>query len=87
MASKKFLELQEFSMEDLMAELRATEADYQKMKFDHAVKGLDNPMELRTMRRDIARLKTEIRRRELEAMTPEQLARRSKIRARRRRNK
>ncbi len=74
-------------MEDLMAELRATEADYQKMKFDHAVKGLDNPMELRTMRRDIARLKTEIRRRELEAMTPEQLARRSKIRARRRRNK
>lgn len=74
-------------MEDLIAELRATEADYQKMKFDHAVKGLDNPMELRTMRRDIARLKTEIRRRELEAMTPEQLARRSKIRARRRRNK
>lgn len=84
MASKKFIELQEFSKEELMSELEATQTDYQKMQFDHAVKGLDNPIELREMRRDIARIKTEIRRREVAEMTPEQLAKRSKIRARRR---
>jgi large subunit ribosomal protein L29 len=85
MASKKFLELQDFSDTDLIAELEATEAEYQKMKFDHAVKGLDNPLTLREMRRDIARLKTEARRRELAQLTPEELAKRSKIRERRRR--
>ena len=87
MASKKYLELQEYSVDELIAELAATEVDYQKMQFDHAVKGIDNPMELREMRRDIARIKTEIRRRELAEMSPEQLAKRSKIRERRRRNK
>ena len=84
MASKKYLELQDFSDEDLVAELEATEVEYQKMKFDHAVKGLDNPLTLRVMRRDIARLKTEARRRELAQMPPEELAKRSKIRDRRR---
>ncbi len=86
MASKKFLELKDFTDTDLLSELEGTEASYQKMRFDHAVKGLDNPLELREMRRDVARIKTEIRRRELAQMTPEQLAKRSKIRERRRRN-
>ncbi|MCO6487296.1 MAG: 50S ribosomal protein L29 [Phaeodactylibacter sp.] len=85
MATKKFLELQEFSDADLHSELRDTEAQYQKLKFDHAIKGLENPLVLREVRRDIARLRTEIRRREIAAMSPEQLANRSKIRARRRR--
>jgi len=63
--------------------LAETETAYQKLTFDHAIRGLDNPLELRGLRRDVARLKTEIRRREVAAMTPEQLAKRSKIRARR----
>jgi large subunit ribosomal protein L29 len=84
MASKKYLELQEFSDADLLTELQGSEADYIKMSFDHAVKGLDNPMELRSMRRDIARLKAEVRRREMAQMTPRELGKRSKIRARRR---
>jgi len=86
MASKKYLELQEFSDSDLNNELAETVAQYQKIKFDHAIKGLDNPLTLREVRRDIARLKSEVRRRELAAMTEEQLAGRSKIRARRRKN-
>lgn len=85
MATKKFLELQEFSDADLQSELKETEAQYQKLKFDHAIKGLDNPLVLREVRRDIARLRTEIRRRQIAAMPEEQLANRSKIRARRRR--
>ena len=84
MATKKFLELKEFSNEDLVAELEQTEVALQKLKFDNAIKGLDSPIELRDVRRDIARLKTEIRRRELESMSEEELTGRSKIRARRR---
>lgn len=86
MATKKYLELQDFSDADLFSELESTEAEYQKMHFDHAVKGLDNPLELRDMRRDVARIKTEIRRRELAQMNADQLNKRSKIRERRRRS-
>lgn len=84
MATKKFLELQDYSDSDLQGELATTESKYEKMKFDHAVKGLDNPLLLREVRRDIARLQTEIRRREVANMSEEQLAKRSKIRNRRR---
>ena len=55
------------------------------MKFEHAIKGLSNPMELRDLRRAIARLNTEVRRRIVATMGPEELALRTKIRARRRR--
>ena len=84
MATKKFLELQDFSDADLAAELNQTEVQYQKLKFDHAIKGLDNPLTLREVRRDIARLQTEIRKRELNNASEAVLAKRSRIRARRR---
>lgn len=84
MATKKFIELQDFSDEDLMNELKETRAQYVKMKFDHAIKGLDNPIALTEVRRDIARLHTEARRRELIAADA---ATRTKIRARRRTRK
>lgn len=83
MATKKYQEVQEINDNDLKETLTETETAYQKLTFDHAIRGLDNPLELRDLRRDVARLKTEIRRREVAAMTPEQLAKRSKIRARR----
>ncbi len=84
MASKKFIEAKEFSDADLLAELKETEVQYGKLKMDHAIKGLENPLLIRDVRRDVARLKTEVRRRELGAMTPEQVAGRTKIRSRRR---
>lgn len=85
MATKKFLELQDYTIEELTNELGQTEAQYQRLTFDHAIKGLDNPLTLREVRRDIARLKTEVRRREIAEMNSEELANRSKKRARRRR--
>ena len=85
MASKQFIELQELSDDDIRAELREVESQYQKLKFDHAIRGLENPLVLRQVRRNVARLKTEVRRRELLAASEEDLANRSKIRARRRR--
>ena len=82
MPSKKYLELQDFSEEELKNELTETETQYAKMKFDQTLKGLENPLSLRSVRRDVARMKTEVRRRELAAM--EDLSGRSKKRARRR---
>ncbi|MBV6425696.1 MAG: 50S ribosomal protein L29 [Haliscomenobacter sp.] len=83
MSSKKFEELQDYSLEDLTAEIEQTEASYQKLRFDHAIKGLEDPMRLREVRRDIARLRTEQRRRELAGLSAEELANRSKLRKRR----
>lgn len=83
MATKKFLELQEMSDADLQTEKVSTQEIYQKMKFEHAVKGLDNPISIKEVRKDIARLNTEIRRREVANMSEAQIASRSKMRARR----
>lgn len=83
MATKKYLEIKEFNDQELISELAETEKQYQKLRFDHAVKGIDNPLLLRDMRRDIARLNTEIRRREISTLSEAELAQRTKIRARR----
>lgn len=87
MATKKFLELQDYTAEELANELQQTEAQYQRLSFDHSIRGLDNPLALREVRKDIARLKTEIRRREVAEMSKEDLANRTKIRTRRRRQR
>lgn len=84
MASKKYSDLQDFSDADLTNELAQSELYYQNQKFEHAIKGLENPLTLRELRRDIARLQTEIRRRQIATMSKEELANRSKIRERRR---
>lgn len=84
MPSKKFIEVQDFSDAELNNELEVVQSQYQKLKFDHALRGLENPLALKEVRRDVARMKTEIRRREIAAMNPEQLAGRSKKIARRR---
>ena len=86
MAKEKFAPA-ELNDEQLRSELQSRDREYQQMKFDHAAKGIANPMELRDLRRNIARIHTEVRSREMVAMTPEQLEMRSKIRARRRRQK
>lgn len=83
MATKKYIELGEMSDADLKDELKQINVQFQKLRFDHTIKGLDNPVLLKSARRDVARVQTEIRRREVAAMTPEQLAKRSKIRQRR----
>ncbi|MEM9884271.1 MAG: 50S ribosomal protein L29 [Bacteroidota bacterium] len=77
----------EFTLEDLQAELERLESGYQNLKFDQQTRGLENPLDIRSYRRDIARVKTEIRNRELGAMSEEELAQRSRIRARRKKQK
>lgn len=77
----------ELTLEELNDELASAEKSYQQMKFDHVTTGLDNPLTLVEVRRDIARIKTELRKRELADYSAEQLANRSKKIARRRREK
>ena len=86
MAQEKLV-LADQSIDELLAQRSGLENEYVQLKFEHAVKGLPNPLELRTVRRNIARINTELRSRELAAMSPEELEMRSKIRARRRRQK
>lgn len=85
--AKEKLVLADMSVEEINAKLSALQSELMHMKFDHTVKGMGNPMELRSLRRDVARLHTDLRSRELQAMSAESLEMRSKIRARRRRQK
>ena len=86
MATKKYIELQEMSDEDLTNEIEVTRQQLQKLRFDHAVKGLDNPLVIREIKRDIARLLGEQRKRELSALSAEEISKRDRIKARRRKN-
>ncbi len=84
MASKKNDGIRALSADELQQELTATQNEYHKLKFTHSVTGLENPNVIKETRRDIARIKTELRSREISQMTETQIAKRSKIRARRR---
>ena len=84
MASEKYKQLQEMSDADLQTELDGTLTQFQRLRFDHVIKGLENPIGLRDVRKDIARLRTELRRRELNVLSEQQTAQRSRLRARRR---
>ncbi len=52
---------------DLKARLEEDKLRLKKLEFAHAISPLENPMTIRGVRRDIARVKTEIRKREIEA--------------------
>ena len=53
------------SVEDLKARIQEDELRLKKMKFAHAISPLENPMSIRLFRKDIARIKTELHKREL----------------------
>ena len=53
------------SEEDLKARIEEDELRLKKLKFAHAVSPLENPMSIRDVRKDLARLKTELRKKQL----------------------
>jgi large subunit ribosomal protein L29 len=53
--------------QDLKARIKEDELRLKKLTFAHAISPLENPMTIRNLRRDIARLKTELKKKELEA--------------------
>jgi len=46
---------------DLKARIKDDEIRLKKLKFAHATSPLENPMSIQALRRDIARLKTELK--------------------------
>ena len=60
-------EIRELSMAELNQKLTDLKADLFKLRFQHAIIQLDNPHRLQIVRKDIARVKTVIREKELKA--------------------
>ena len=61
----KSKEIKELETKELAERIEAEVAKYEQMKFNHTVSPLENPSQIKATRRDIARLKTELRQREL----------------------
>ena len=57
--------LKEMSSQDLEKELSELKSELFKLRFSLATNGLDNPLKVKEVRRDIARIKTVLREREL----------------------
>ncbi len=53
-------ELNNLSVEELQQKLKSESADFTKTKLAHGINPLDNPIELRNRRREIARINTAI---------------------------
>ena len=57
--------INELSPADLMERIEERRLEYVKMKLNHAVSPLDNPHKLGACRKEIARMMTELRKREM----------------------
>ncbi len=57
--------IQGLSEEDLRARIKEDELRLKKLEFAHAISPLENPMNIRNLRRELARLKTELKKKQL----------------------
>jgi large subunit ribosomal protein L29 len=57
--------IQGLSVEDLQARIKEDELRLKKLEFAHAISPLENPMSIRNLRRELARLKTEFKKKQL----------------------
>ena len=61
----KIKEVRELETKDLLEKLENTVEKLQQLKLTHSIAPLENPSQIKATRRDIARMKTELRQREL----------------------
>ncbi|WP_300814525.1 50S ribosomal protein L29 [uncultured Bacteroides sp.] len=61
----KIAEIKEMSTADLKERLETEVVNYDQMILNHSISPLDNPAQIKQLRRTIARMKTELRQREL----------------------
>jgi large subunit ribosomal protein L29 len=59
--------LKDMSEADLKARIQEDELRLKKLEFAHAISPLENPMSIRSLRKDVARLKTELRKKAIGA--------------------
>lgn len=57
--------IQGLNEQDLQARIKEDELRLKKLEFAHAISPLENPMSIRTLRRELARLKTELKKKNL----------------------
>jgi large subunit ribosomal protein L29 len=57
--------IKELNVTDLTARIKEDETRLKKLEFAHAISPLENPVSIRGLRRDIARLKTELKKKQL----------------------
>ncbi|MFO7171997.1 MAG: 50S ribosomal protein L29 [Bacillota bacterium] len=62
----KAKELRQLSSEELQAKVKALKEELFNLRFQLATNNLDNPARIRQVRKDIARIKTILRERELQ---------------------
>ena len=67
----KVKEIREKSSSDLEKELSELKSELFKLRFQLATNGLDNPMKIKEAKKDIAKIKTVLRERELEEASAE----------------
>ena len=61
----KIAEIRELSTTDLVERIEAEVANYEQLVLNHSISPLENPSQIRELRKTIARMKTELRQREL----------------------
>jgi large subunit ribosomal protein L29 len=61
----KTSEIKELTVKEIVEKLQVEKENLVRLKLNHAVSPLDNPMKIQVSKRDIARLKTVLREREL----------------------
>ncbi|SFU31851.1 large subunit ribosomal protein L29 [Pustulibacterium marinum] len=59
-------EIKELSVAELQEKLGEYKKTYADLKMAHAITPLDNPLQIRSVRRTVARLSTELTKRELQ---------------------
>ena len=59
--------VKEMNDTDLKARIQEDELRLKKLEFAHAISPLETPMSIRSLRRDVARLKTELKKKALGA--------------------
>ena len=57
--------LKNLSIEELKVKIQEDQLRLKKLEFAHAISPLENPMNIRSLRRDVARLKTELTKKEM----------------------
>jgi len=60
-------DIRNLSADDLQENLAEQSATLDRLRMNHSVSPLENPKQIKELRRTVARLKTEIRKRELSA--------------------
>jgi len=61
----KIAEIREISTKELVEKIQAEVANYDQVVLNHSISPLDNPAQIKQLRRMIARMKSELRQREL----------------------